>query len=142
MTHRCGLRAGRYFLFQKHLVPAIDKIGRPRQGSEAAIAVERALNVLSLVFAHIYFPTVSNDGHVAPVGLCRLRIRVRLPEDVGINVPRWQDDNTITGTRAANSIAAERWHSSPWYPPDGSLSLELPCPSMAVTQSWARKQPY
>jgi predicted RecB family nuclease len=34
--------------------------GRPREGSAAAIAVELAVNLLSLVFARIYFPTFSN----------------------------------------------------------------------------------
>jgi predicted RecB family nuclease len=34
--------------------------GRPREGSAAAIAVERAVNLLSFVFARIYFPTFSN----------------------------------------------------------------------------------
>jgi transposase len=32
----------------------------PDQGSVAAIAIERAVNVLSFVYAHIYFPTFSN----------------------------------------------------------------------------------
>jgi len=34
--------------------------GRPREGSPAAIAVEHAVNLLSFVFARIYFPTFSN----------------------------------------------------------------------------------
>jgi hypothetical protein len=36
------------------------RYGRPCDGSAAAIAIERALNLLSLVFAHIYFPAFSN----------------------------------------------------------------------------------
>ena len=34
--------------------------GRTRENSTASIAIERAVNVLSFVFAHIYFPTFSN----------------------------------------------------------------------------------
>jgi predicted RecB family nuclease len=34
--------------------------GEPRKGSAAATAVEHAVNLLSLVFARIYFPTFSN----------------------------------------------------------------------------------
>jgi predicted RecB family nuclease len=34
--------------------------GEPRQSSTASTAIEHAVNLLSFVFAHIYFPTVSN----------------------------------------------------------------------------------
>ena len=34
--------------------------GGPREGSTASIAIEHAVNLLSFVFAHIYFPTFSN----------------------------------------------------------------------------------
>ena len=34
--------------------------GGPREGSAAATAIEHAVNLLSFVFAHIYFPTFSN----------------------------------------------------------------------------------
>ena len=34
--------------------------GQPREGSTVALAIERAVNLLSFVFAHIYFPTFSN----------------------------------------------------------------------------------
>ena len=34
--------------------------GQPREGSTVSLAIERAVNLLSFVFAHIYFPTFSN----------------------------------------------------------------------------------
>jgi predicted RecB family nuclease len=34
--------------------------GEPREGSTVSLAIERAVNLLSLIFAHIYFPTFSN----------------------------------------------------------------------------------
>jgi predicted RecB family nuclease len=34
--------------------------GEPREGTTVSLAIERAVNLLSLVFAHIYFPTFSN----------------------------------------------------------------------------------
>jgi predicted RecB family nuclease len=37
-----------------------ERHGAPREGSAAATTIEHALNLLSLVFARIYFPTVSN----------------------------------------------------------------------------------
>jgi predicted RecB family nuclease len=36
------------------------RYGRPSDSSVAAIAIEHAVNLLSLVYAHIYFPTFSN----------------------------------------------------------------------------------
>jgi predicted RecB family nuclease len=36
------------------------RYGGPGAGSAAAIAIERGVNLLSMVFAHIYFPTFSN----------------------------------------------------------------------------------
>jgi predicted RecB family nuclease len=38
----------------------IERHGGPRKSSTAATAIEHAVNLLSFVFAHIYFPTVSN----------------------------------------------------------------------------------
>ena len=37
-----------------------ERHGGPREGSAAATAIEHAVNLLSFVFAHIYFPTFSN----------------------------------------------------------------------------------
>ena len=37
-----------------------ERYGGPREGSAAAIAIEQAVNLLSFVFARIYFPTFSN----------------------------------------------------------------------------------
>ena len=37
-----------------------ERHGGPREGSAAATAIKHAVNLLSLVFAHIYFPTCSN----------------------------------------------------------------------------------
>jgi predicted RecB family nuclease len=34
--------------------------GQPREGSTVSLAIERAVNLLSFVYAHIYFPTFSN----------------------------------------------------------------------------------
>jgi len=38
----------------------VARYGRPGEGSPAAIAIEHGVNILSLVYAHIYFPTFSN----------------------------------------------------------------------------------
>ena len=37
-----------------------ERYGTPREGSTAAIAIKKALNLLSVIFARIYFPTFSN----------------------------------------------------------------------------------
>jgi predicted RecB family nuclease len=37
-----------------------ERHGGPREGSAAATAVERAVNLLSFIFARVYFPTYSN----------------------------------------------------------------------------------
>ena len=37
-----------------------ERHGGPREGSAAATAIEHAVNLLSFIFAHIYFPTYSN----------------------------------------------------------------------------------
>ena len=37
-----------------------DRYGGPREGSATATAIEHAVNLLTFVFAHIYFPTFSN----------------------------------------------------------------------------------
>jgi predicted RecB family nuclease len=37
-----------------------DRYGGPREGSASATAIKRAVNLLSVVFARIYFPTFSN----------------------------------------------------------------------------------
>ena len=37
------------------------RYGGPPEGSHAATAVDRATNLLSFIYAHIYFPTYSNE---------------------------------------------------------------------------------
>jgi hypothetical protein len=37
-----------------------DRYGTPPQESAAGMAIERGVNLLSLIFAQIYFPTYSN----------------------------------------------------------------------------------
>lgn len=37
-----------------------ERYGRPREGSAAAIAINGAVNLLSFIYGHIYFPTFSN----------------------------------------------------------------------------------
>jgi predicted RecB family nuclease len=64
------------------------RYGKPCAGSAAAIAIERAVNLLSLVFAHVYFPTFSNGlkGHCGASRISMGRLTVHWTRGNGLAV--------------------------------------------------------